>query len=69
MLDDLAAALRDPSLHGALLVAPHECLCWQNQAGVAQIPSSALDEVHAWLMARSFPQSVRILGSGCIFPL
>ena len=52
MLDDLAAALRDPSLHGSVLVASHECLCRQNQAELAQILSSAPDEIHAWLMAR-----------------
>ena len=32
MLDDLATALRDPSLQGSVLVASHECLCRQNQA-------------------------------------
>jgi len=52
MLDDLAAALRDPSLHGSVLVASHECLCRQNQAEMAQILSCAPDEIHAWLMAR-----------------
>jgi len=52
MLDDLAAALRDPSLHGAVLVASHECLCRQNQADLARILSAVPDEIHAWLTAR-----------------
>lgn len=52
MLDDLAAALKDPSLQGLVLVASHECLCRRSQADLTQILSGFSGEVFAWLMAR-----------------
>ena len=52
MLDDLAAALREPSLGGSVLVASHECLCRQNLADLTQILSAVPNEIDAWLTAR-----------------